>query len=137
MPDTPNPAPTPPPPTPVPPSSPTLPSGTPTSASTPELGSMVAPEYRYPDNETVPQYLRGKTASDAAQLLQAMVDSAARGGAAPSAIPTPPPPAQEDEYVTGAHLRHAQQEALAQVNPYLQTVADQQATFGYNLVKTE
>ena len=99
---------------------------------------MVAPEYRYPDNESVEPYLRGKTAGEAAQLLKAMVEAAARGAAAPSAIPQPPPPpATDDEYVTGAHLRNAQQQALAQVNPFLQTVADQQATFGYNVVKKE
>jgi len=98
---------------------------------------MVAPEYRYPDHESVPQYLRGITASDAAQLLQAMVDSAARGAAAPAAIPAPLPAATDDDYVTGAHLRQAQQQALAQVNPFLQTVADQQATFGYNVVKKD
>src|SRR2546429_4201075 len=127
MPDTPPAAPTPPA-TPAPPSSPTPPSGTPTSVSPPELATMVAPEYRYPDHESVPQYLRGKTASDAAQLLQAMVDSAARGAAAPAAIPAPLPAATDDDYVTGAHLRQAQQQALAQGKPVPPTVAEQPGT---------
>jgi len=96
---------------------------------------MVAPEYRYPDNDTVPQYLRGKTASDAATMLQSIVEAAGRGAAA-----APPPPQQlptpgDDDYVTAAHLRQAQQNAVNQLSPYLATVADQQATFGYNLAK--
>ncbi len=96
---------------------------------------MVAPEYRYPDNETVPEYLRGRTASDAAKMLSAVVEAAGRGAAAA------PPPAQQlptpgdDDYVTAAHLRQAQQNAVNQLSPYLATVADQQATFGYNLAK--
>src|SRR6185437_13343866 len=39
--------------------------------------------------------------------------------------------------VTQAHLQQAQQQAISQVNPWLQTVADQQATFGYNLAKRD
>jgi hypothetical protein len=98
---------------------------------------MVAPEYTYPNNESVPEYLRGKTASDAAKMLNSMVEAAGRGASSVPAQPQPLPPAQDDDYVTGAHLRQAEQRALSQVNPYLQTVADQQATFAYNLVKQE
>src|SRR6266576_2566327 len=98
---------TPPPPTPAAPSSSTPPSGTPTSGSAPELASMVAPEYRYPDTESVPQYLRGKTAGDAAQLLNSLVESMSRGGSLPQA-PPPPPPVTDDDYVTGGHLKQAQ-----------------------------
>jgi len=97
---------------------------------------MVAPEYRYPDAPEVPQYLRGKTAGDAAQLLNSLVESMSKGGGIPQQ-PTEPTPAADDDYVTGGHLKQAQREALSQVNPWLQTVADQQATFGYNLVKNE
>ncbi len=97
---------------------------------------MVAPEYRYPDNDTVPQYLRGKTAGDAAQLLNSLVESMSKGGGIPHAPPEPLAPA-DDDYVTGGHLKQAQREALSQVNPWLQTVADQQATFGYGLAKRE
>ena len=96
---------------------------------------MVAPEYRYPDNESVPQYLRGKTAGDAAQLLNSLVESMSKGGGIPA--PQEPPPAADDDYVTGGHLKQAQREALSQVNPWLQTVADQQATFGYALAKKD
>jgi hypothetical protein len=134
MPDTPQMPPTPQ--TPPAPSSPTPPSGTPTNDSGGELANMVAPEYRYPNNETVPEYLRGKTAADAAALLQSVVESAARGAAAQ---PAPQPLSQpaDDDYITAGHLRQAQQQALQQVNPWLQTVADQQATFGYNLAKRD
>lgn len=96
---------------------------------------MVAPEYRYPDNESVPAYLRNKTASDAAQLLQGLVESYGRGAAQPPAPAQPLAPQTDDEYVTAAHLRQAQQAALQQVNPWLQTVAEQQATFAYNAIK--
>jgi len=96
---------------------------------------MVAPEYRYPDDPSIPQYLRGKTASDAAQLLAGIVDNIGRGPA--PAAPQDLPPAADDEYVTAGHLKQAQQHALNQVNPWLQTVADQQATFGYGLAKRE
>ena len=133
MPDTPT-TPTPPP-TPAP-SSPTAPSGTPTSGSTPVHDNIVAPEYVYPNNESVPEYLRGKTAGDAAQLLNSLVQSMSKGGGIPQQ-PQEPTPAADDDYVTGGHLKQAQREALSQVNPWLQTVADQQATFGYNLVKNE
>jgi len=132
MPDTPQ---NPPSPTPAP-SSPTPPSGTPTSDSAAGLANMVAPEYRYPDNETIPQYLRGKTASDAAQLLASIVDGVGRGATQPQAPPDLPP-AADDEYVTAGHLRQAQQQALNQVSPWLQQVADQQATVSYNIAKRE
>ncbi len=118
----------------TPPSS-TPPSGTPTKDSGAELSNMVAPEYRYPDNETVPEYLRGKTAADAAQLLQGLVSQVGRGAAQPQQQELPPP--QDDEYVTAAHLRQAQQQAVAQMSPWLATVADQQATMSYNLAKRE
>lgn len=54
-----------------------------------------------------------------------------------------PPPAQplsqqaDDDYVTAAHLRQAQTQALAQVSPWLQTVAEQQATVSYSIAKRE
>ena len=115
------------------PSSPTPPSG-PSTKEQPELANMVAPEYRYPDNETVPEYLRGKTAADAAALLQGLVSQVGRGAAQP-AQDLPPP--QDDEYVTAAHLKQAQQQAINQMSPWLATVADQQATMSYNLAKRE
>lgn len=98
---------------------------------------MVAPEYRYPNNETVPEYLRGKTASDAAQLLQGLVESVGRGQSQIPAAPAAVSPAGDDDYVTGAGLRHAQNQALAQVQPWLQNVAEQQATVSYSIAKRE
>lgn len=99
---------------------------------------MVAPEYRYPDNDTIPEYLRGKTAGDAAQLLQGLVQQMGQG-AAQAQAPQPPNLSQlgADEYVTAGHLQQAQQQALAQVNPWLQTVAEQQATVSYSIAKRE
>lgn len=96
---------------------------------------MVAPEFRYPNTENIPEYLRGKTAADAAQLLQGLVESVGRGQQAPPQQPVQA--AADDDYVTGAQVRQVQQQALAQVNPWLQTVADQQATMGYNMVKQQ
>jgi hypothetical protein len=120
------------------PSSPTPPSGTPTSDSGENLANMVAPEYRYPDNPSVPEYLRGKTAGDAAQLLAGLVDSVGKGINQP---PQAQPPALQslgdDDYVTTAHLRQAQANALSQVSPWLAQVADQQATVSYNISKRE
>ena len=80
----------------------TQPSGTPTKDSTPELASMVAPEFRYPTDESVPEYLRGKTAADAAQLLQGLVESVGRGQQAPPQQPVQA--AADDDYVTGAQV---------------------------------
>jgi len=99
---------------------------------------MVAPAYRYPDNETVPQYLRGKTAEDAAQLLQGLVEANARG-MAQAQVPQQPnlTALGSDDYVTAAHLQQAQQQALSQVSPWLKQVADQQATVSYNIAKRE
>src|SRR5258705_4459418 len=108
MPDTPQqPNPTPTPTTPAP-SSPTPPSGTPTSDSAKDLASMVAPEYTYPNNETVPEYLRGKTASDAAALLQGLVESVGRGQQQ-AQVPQQPnlQSLGDDDYVTTAHLKQA------------------------------
>src|SRR5512145_2701275 len=126
------------PPTPAPPSSPTPPSGTPTSASASVPQDLIAPEYRYPDNETVPEYLRGKTASDAAMLLQGLVEAAGRNSVPPAA---PPPPdlstLANDEFVTRAHLTQAQNQALAQVHPWLQSVSDQNAAMSYNFAKAQ
>ena len=94
---------------------------------------MVAPEYRYPDSEGVPQYLRGKTASDAAQMLQGLVESYGRNAAQAPAAPITQ--AADDDLISGAQLRQAQQQALAQVSPWLATVADQQATMSYTMAK--
>lgn len=98
---------------------------------------MVAPEYRYPDSPSVPEYLRGKTASDAAQLLQGLVESVGRGQAQTPAPAQPLSQQADDDYVTAAHLRQAQTQALAQVSPWLQTVAEQQATVSYSIAKRE
>ena len=97
---------------------------------------MVAPEYRYPDNQSVPEYLRGKTATEAAQLLDGLVKGMGQNqqqqqAQQPVAMP------QDDDYVTAAHLKQAQQQAYNQLSPYLATVADQQATMSYNLAKRE
>ena len=99
---------------------------------------MVAPEYTYPNNETVPEYLRGKTAKDAAALLQGLVEQMGKGANQIPAAP-PPPLAQQadDDYVTAAHLRQAQSAALAQVSPWLKNVAEQQATVSYSIAKRE
>jgi hypothetical protein len=98
---------------------------------------MVAPAYRYPDNDSVPEYLRGKTAEDAAQLLQGLVEGIGRGQQQAASAPPPLETLAQDEFVTRGHLTEAQNAALAQVNPWLQTVADQQATMGYNIVKKQ
>ena len=98
---------------------------------------MVAPEYRYPENESVPQWARGKTASDVLQLAQGLVESIGRGATQAAPPPAPLPPAGSDDYVTGAQLQQVQQQALAQVSPWLQQVADQQATVSYNIAKRE
>src|SRR5207247_1086347 len=101
-----------------------------------ELAKMVAPEYVYPDNEATPAWARGKTAGDMLQLMQGLVESVGRGAATPAA-PAPPPQAGDDDYVTGATLRQAQNAAIAQVSPWLKQVADQQATVSYNIAKRE
>src|SRR5258706_10479319 len=135
MPDTvppPNPTPTP---TPAP-SSPIPPSGTPTSASASEVANIVAPEYVYPSNEATPAWARGKTAGDMLQLMQGLVESVGRGAAAAPAAAAPPV-AGDDDYVTGATLRQAQNAPIAQVSPWLQQRADQQATVSYNISKRE
>ena len=93
---------------------------------------MVAPEYRYPNTEAVPEYLRGRTAGEAAQLLDALVKNQ---GQATQQAPQPIAPAADDDYVTGAQVRQVQQQALAQVSPWLQTVADQQASMMYTVAK--
>lgn len=98
---------------------------------------MVAPEYRYPDNDTVPEYLRNKTAADAAALLQGLVEGVGRGQQQAQSAPPPLNTLANDEYVTRAHLDQAQQNALSQVSPWLKQVADQQATVSYNIAKRE
>ena len=98
---------------------------------------MVAPEYRYPDTDAVPQWARGKTAGDMLQLVQGLVESVGRGAAAAPAPPPPVAPLADDDYVTGSSLRQAQQQAVAQVSPWLEQVADQQATMSYNIAKRE
>ncbi len=74
-------------------------------------------------------------AADAAQILQGLVEQVGRGQQAPA--PQPIQPAADDDYVTGGQLRQVQQQAMASVSPWLQTVADQQATMSYNIVKRE
>jgi len=70
-------------------------------------------------------------------MLNSLVEAAGRGAASMPAQPQPLQQLANDDYVTQAHLQQAQQQAISQVNPWLQTVADQQATFGYNLAKRD
>lgn len=71
-------------------------------------------------------------------MLQSIVEQAGRGLASAPAQPAQPlPTPADDDYVTAAHLRQAQQAAISQLSPYLATVQDQQATMSYNLVKRE
>ena len=97
---------------------------------------MVAPAYRYPDNETVPSYLRGRTAEEAAQMLEGMVQQAGRSMSQLPPQQAAPPPA-DDDYITAGQQKTLQQQAIAQVQPWLQSVADQQATMTYNIAKRD
>ena len=97
---------------------------------------MVAPEYRYPDNENVPPYLRGKTASDAAQMVQGFVDQASRNMSQLPPQQAAPLPA-DDDYITAAQQRQLQQQAIDRVNPFVQSLAEQQASMGYSMVKQQ
>lgn len=122
------------------PSSPTPHSGTPTSGSESVPTDLIAPEYRYPSNENIPQWARGKSAAEILSLTQELIDSGTRGA---NQIPQAPPASlpSDEEYITGGQLRQhvnaAQQQAMSQVSPYLKTVADQQAIMSYNLAKRD
>lgn len=70
------------------------------------------------------------------QLMQGLVESVGRGAAAAPAAAAPVQ-AGDDDYVTGATLRQAQNAAVAQISPWLKQVADQQATVSYNIAKRE
>lgn len=122
--------------TPAAPSSPTPPSGTPTSDSASVPTSIVAPEYRYPDSEAVPAWARGKTAGEMLQLMQGVIEGVGRNP--PAQVPVQPAaPLGDEDYVTARDLKAAQQGALSQLSPYLQSVADQQATMSYSLAKSK
>lgn len=95
---------------------------------------MVAPEYRYPDSEAMPAWARGKTAGEMLELMKGVIEGVGRNAAAP-APEQPAAPLADEDYVTARDLKSAQQAAISQLSPYLQSVADQQATMSYNMAK--
>lgn len=97
---------------------------------------MVAPEYRYPNDDAVPEYLRNKTASEAAQMFKAVMDGIGRGGPVPEQQP-PQQTLSGTDPVTYADLQAAQRSAVEQISPWLAQVADQQAVVSYNIAKRE
>lgn len=122
MPDAPNPTP----PEPETPSSPTLPSGTPTA------------EYRYPNDPTLPDWARGKSATEILQLTQQLVEDRVRGQQAPPPAPSAPAPAAgDDDYVTGRDLRAMRQSAAQEFGTTLEGIANQNAQTAYNIVKRD
>lgn len=116
------------PPEPVTPSSPTPPSGTPGAS----------PEYRYPNDQSLPEWARGKTAMEVLQLTQGLVESVGRGTPAPTPPPAPAPAQLGDEdYVTGKDMRAMRQSATAEFSPLLAQMAEQNALLTYSTVKRD
>lgn len=74
----------------------------------PETQHAAPPEFRYPDDATVPVELRGKTSREAAELFAAYTAS----GMAAAPTPPPTPPASNGGYATTGQLQQvAQQQA--------------------------
>ena len=115
------------PPTPEPPSSPTPPTTTPGSD-----------EYRYPNDAHLPDWARGKTATEILALTQQLVEERVRG------TPQPPAPAQpqspqagDDDYVTGKDLRALRANATAEFQPMLSRALEQNAMTAYSIAKRD
>src|SRR5687767_12246053 len=108
-----------------------------TSSSTPPTtlppAATAPPEFRY-GNEA-PEYLRGKTAQEAAALLQQTVGALQQYMTAPTPQPAPqyqqPPafqPPAPDDYVTGATLATMGTQYMQQANQAAQQYSSQAVT---------
>lgn len=122
------------------PSSPTPPSG--------ESGKEQG-EYRYPNDPNLPDWARGKTAAEILALTQQLVDDRVRGTQRqePQQQYQPPQgyqPTQQyqsnpgdEDYVTGKDLKALRQAAMAELQPHLQQVMNQNAAAAYRMAKRE
>ena len=111
------------------PSSPTPPTGTP--------GAEPA-EYRYPNDPTLPEWARGKSATEILGLTQQLVEERVRG------MPPPPPQATapvaqagDEDYVTGKDLRALRQSATAEIQPMIQQSLAANAQMAYSIAKRD
>lgn len=103
-----------------------------TPPGTPPPAATAPPEFRYGND--APEYLRGKTAQEAAALLQQTVGALQQYMTAPTPAPAPQPtnqftPPAPDDYVTGAALQQVGTQYLQQA----QQAAQQYATPAINL----
>lgn len=122
-------------------------STTPTAAplsSPPLSGTATSPpsEYRFGNDTSIPEYLRGKTATEVAQLTTKLVDA----GFASLQAPRPPVQPQAatqtaldpNDFVTGAQFQAAQQQAFQQyVQPDLQAGIELAASSNLGFAKRE
>ena len=108
------------------------------SSPTPPTGTPGAPaEYRYGNDQNLPEWARGKTATEILQLTQQLVEERVRGTPPPTPQAAPVAQPGDDDYVTGKDMRSLRQQATAEFTPLIQQLAAQNAQTAYNLAKRE
>lgn len=112
----------------------------PAPSSPPPSGTVTSPpaEYRFPADATIPEYARGRTATEVLGLTQKLVERFIP----PTSAPQPPPqqaavPLDPEGYVTGRDLANAQQEAIRQYQPQVQAGIDLAASANYGLIRNQ
>lgn len=110
---------------------------TPSSPTPPTTTPGVEAEYRYPNDATLPEWARGKSASEILAITQQLVNERVQGTPAPVQPQAPAPAAGDDEYVTGRDLKAMRQAAESQFGSTLENIAAQNATTAYTIAKRE
>lgn len=109
-------------------------------------GAEPPAEFRYPDAPNVPEWARGKSASEILAITQQLVETQAYGRSQPAPPQQQPPqpsyqpPAgnpNDDDYVTGRDLRALRASATQEFQPLIQQLAQQHAATAYNIAKRD
>lgn len=122
---------------------PSQPAAQPTPA-TPSTASGGTPTASPPEvwraGPDAPEWARGKTGAEITAITQQLMESVTRQGTAPApapAAPVAPGAIDPQAYATGQDILNAQQAAVAQFQPALERLAQQNAAATYRIVQTD
>lgn len=110
---------------------------TPSSPTPPTTTPGVEAEYRYPNDASLPEWARGKSATEILAITQQLVNERVQAAPAPVQPQAPAPVAGDDEYVTGRDLKAMRAAAENQFGSTLENIAVQNAQTAYSIAKRE